>query len=200
MGYKRRYPVTDLNGVDRPHQSEKRRVSMQYSDAKKVRGRRRRCRSMIRNIESVGRRFPVEDRPGCGYWHFHMPVAQSFIDSPKTPHRIRRCCVQTVLDTAAKLRELKPCTEATTRVVAAIDLPRVIDSQIIVFFGDTHYSEFFCRDTDEQRWEPLPPNRSLVSEWTLNVPSDFRQRGYHERISDDDCVHEGEVWFLGEID
>jgi hypothetical protein len=154
---------------------------------------------MVHNIESATQAFPAEDSQDRGYWHLHVPVGQSFIDSFKTPHSIRQLCVQTLLDAADRLRGLRTDVCTSTRVVVAIDLPNLFDSQIIVFFGDHHYGTFFDRHTDEQQWNLLPADRSLAKEWGLRMPPGFLQRGYREHIANDDYVQHGEIWFIGEL-
>ena len=61
---------------------------------------------MVRELEAATQVFPqAEDWEGCGYWHLHLPVAEGFIDSPKTPRSIRQQCIQTLIDRAAYLPE-----------------------------------------------------------------------------------------------
>jgi hypothetical protein len=166
---------------------------------KKIRGTRRKMVAFLSRLESTAKLFPEEDRPGCGYWHTHMPVAQSFIDSISTPQSIRRTFIQAILDTTSRISRLKHVDGQKTRVVASINLPSLFDSQIIVFFGDDYYSQFFNRNSTDQRWTPLPPQRNLLKEIALTLPEGFHQKGFHESISDEDYTHEGEIWFFGEI-
>jgi hypothetical protein len=158
------------------------------------------CRQMVERIEKETENFPEEDRPGGGYWHMHLPVARTFIDSPRTPQAIRKTCIQTLIDRANYLCTLKPVdVVAPTRVVAAITLPNLFDAQIIVFFGSVYFETFFDRNSSRQRWIHLPDDRSMVKEWELSIPNNFIERGYHEIIQDEDVSHDGEIWFIGEL-
>ncbi|QWV94292.1 DUF3916 domain-containing protein [Geomonas oryzisoli] len=167
---------------------------------KKIRGARRKMTGFISRLMSETERFPEEDRPGCGYWHLHMPVSKLFIDSTSTPLSTRHVFIQAVLDAAGKLRDLKSTDEKRKiRIVTSISLPCLFDSQITVFFDDKYFSTFFDRDSSEQRWTALPANRDLQKELSLKMPEGLQQKGFHESVSDEDYSFEGEVWFFGEL-
>lgn len=167
---------------------------------KKIRGTRRKMAAFLARLRSETERFPKEDRPGCGYWHLHMPVSKAFVDSASTPLSIRRTFIQAVLDAASRLRDLKPIYGGqNVRIVASINLPCLFDSQITIFFDDDYYSTFFTRQSAEQRWSTLPAERDLQREQSLNIPEGFQQKGFRESISDEDYSSEGEVWFFGEF-
>ena len=86
---------------------------------KKVRGLQRKTKNMIKRIEEETNEFPSDFYNG--YWHIHLPVARSFIDSEKTPFGIKRLCVQTLLKAAKHLIGIKPYTDEKYRVVVSID-------------------------------------------------------------------------------
>ena len=62
--------------------------------------------TLIKRVEENTFEFPTEFYNG--YWHLHLPVAQAFIYSNKTPKKIKRLCIQTLLDRAEHLIQLKP--------------------------------------------------------------------------------------------
>ncbi len=154
---------------------------------------------MIESICAHTEVFPEEHPWAHGYWHLHLPVDQGFIDSLKTPFPVRRQCVQTLIDRCQHLQRLKPPSDEPVRVVASISLPYLWDSQIIVFFGQDYFSTFFGRSSEGQSWMPLRESRSIRSEWRLQIPETFQERGYCERIRDEDFSHDGELWFIGEL-
>ncbi len=106
--------------------------------------------------------------------------------------------MQTLIDRAFHLTSIAP-TDLETRVVVAICLPELWGSQIIVFFGSDYYDSFFNRDSEDQKWTPLPVNRSFTREWNLRVPDGFSQRGYKEELRDTDFTFDGEIWFIGQL-
>lgn len=165
---------------------------------KKVRGCKRKSTNMIKRIVENTLTFPTEFYNG--YWHLPLPVAQSFIDSEKTPKKIKRFCIQKLLDRAEHLVGMKPNDKENYRVVVAVDPPSLWGSQIIVFKGDPHYNDFFNRDDEYQQWLHLPSDRNIQAEWGLSVPSDLQISGFREVIADEDgYCYEGEIWFIGEL-
>lgn len=162
---------------------------------KKIRGKKRKLSSMIDRIISLTEVFPEEEPI---YWHMHLPAAQNFIDSPKTPQFIRRRCIQTLIDRTEHLISIRPQNIKFTRVVTIIDLPFLWNSQIVVFFNEEYYNNFFIRDTSEQTWTLLSDKRDLLKEWNLNKPSGLQIRGYNEKLFDDGYTHVGEIWIIGE--
>jgi hypothetical protein len=158
------------------------------------------CRKMVEHIYDLTAEFPQEDCAGCGYWHMHLPTSSATIDSPRTPKSVRKTCIQTLIDRTNHLCILKPTDDVPTHAVAAINLPNLFDAQIIVFFGSDYFARFFDRNSPQQCWIPLPDHRSLVKEWKLSIPNGFIERGYREIIQDEDFSHDGEIWFIGELD
>jgi hypothetical protein len=135
-----------------------------------------------------------------GYWHLHLPVAQDFISSSKTPFGIRKICIETLLSRAEHLIKIKPITIEKTRVVVAIDIPGLWNSQIIVFSGNSYFESFFERNDQFQKWLPIIKDRNLESEWRVHIPENLYIKGFNEKIIDEEGeVYSGEIWFIGEL-
>ena len=62
-----------------------------------------------------------------------LPVSQAFIDSCKTARKVKRLCIQTLLNQANHLINIKPRDTHTYRVVVLISINNFWDSQIIIF-------------------------------------------------------------------
>lgn len=167
---------------------------MKKCEHKKVRGLKRKVKSMVKIIEQETIKFPSDFYKG--FWHLHLPVGQGFISSNK----IKRLCIQTLLDRAEHLVNIKPDTSEKTRVVVAVDLPSLWNSQIIVFSGESYFKSFFDRNDDSQRWIPLPKGRNIEREWQLTVPKNMKILGFKEEITNEEYQYVGEIWFIGELD
>lgn len=164
---------------------------------RKVRGVKRKTENMIKQIEENTMVFPTEFYNG--YWHLHLPVAQGFISSNKTSRKVKRRCIQKLLDRTDYLKGLKPNDEHHYRVVAAIDLPSLWNSQIIIFKGECHFKDFFNRNDDFQKWIPFLDNRNIQTEWELTIQGVSATAGFKEIIVDEDDFYESEIWFVGDI-
>lgn len=173
-------------------------MNLLNSNCKKVRGAGRKSRQMLWEVQALTAVFPEVDWEE-GFWHMHLPVPQSFIDSAKTPFGVRRLCAQALIDAVEHLRTIKPKLDIPIRVTALITLPRLWDSQIIIFFGESYFAGFFNRNNDYQKWAPLPEGRNLANEWQLRVPENLTVKGYREEITDDGDTYVSQLWYIGEL-
>ena len=106
---------------------------------------------MIKRIEEHTKTFPstfYNDE----YWNMLLPVSQAFIDSRKTPRKVKRLCIQTLLNQANHLINMKPSDTHTYRVVVLISINNLWDSQIIIFKNEDYFHNFFNRDSEFQKW------------------------------------------------
>ena len=174
-------------------------LNLDNNTRKRVRGKKRKVRDMVDGIMAGCEKFPEIDLED-GYWHLHLPIQQAFIDSEKIPVKIRRLCIQTIVDAAAKLISMKPESGIDIRVTAFINLPALWYSEIIVFFGRSHLDGYFTRNNDYQKWIPLGEERNIAREWNLRVSEQLAIKGYKELLVNDDYVYENELWYIGEID
>lgn len=174
-------------------------LNLDNNNKKRVRGKKRKVRAMVDGIMAGCETFPDIDLEN-GYWHMHLPLQQSFIDSGKISLKIRRLCIQTLVDAAARLINMKPESGIEIRVVAFINLPALWYSEIIVFFGRNHLDGYFKRNNDYQKWIPLREERNIAREWNLRVPEGYAIKGYKELLANDDSVYENELWYIEEID
>ncbi|BCB03989.1 DUF3916 domain-containing protein [Bacillus sp. KH172YL63] len=164
----------------------------------KIRGLKRKINAVISRIHTDTEDFPTTFHQG--YWHLPLPVAYDFITSPNTPLKVKKRCVQTLVDRAVHLMETQPNDGNNYRVVVGFDPPSLWGAQIIVFQGDSYYGDFFKRDDEFQKWLPLPSNRNIVEEWALNLPDGWEILSFKETILNDDGSHtERELWFAGEF-
>ncbi|WP_106532470.1 DUF3916 domain-containing protein [Planomicrobium soli] len=165
---------------------------------KKVRGKHRKMKSLIQRIEEYTEAFPEEFHNG--YWYLPLPAAEDFINSSKTPAKVKRLCIQTLLDRGRRLSSMKPGKEKFC-VVISVCLPDLWRSQLIIFEEDFCFEGFFNRNNEDQKWLPLPLERNLQTEWSLAAPNHFRSFGFQEVITDKEAgyFYDGELWFIGEF-
>jgi hypothetical protein len=166
-------------------------------EMKKIRGKKRRLNAFSRQLDDEVASFPSEGRSGCGYWHLHMPCAQSFIDHSPNPTRLRKDCVKAILKTTLRLRLVKP-EDVDARVVCCLSWPSLWDSQIIVFFGNDYYDGFFDRNSPDQQWIERPSGW-LVEFFNLDIPKGATEKVYLEKIQDADGESEAILSFIGDL-
>jgi len=81
--------------------------------------------------------------------------------------------MQTLLERAYYLMQMKPNDRKKYRVVVAISLPELWGSQLIIFKGEAYFKNFFNRNNDYQKWLHLSDGRDIQKEWGLLVPNDM---------------------------
>ena len=165
---------------------------------KKIRGLKRRTDSMVKRIKEETECFP--DQFIHGYWHLSLPAGRDFISSGKTPIKIKRLCVQTLLDRAGHLCKLKTEKEMHTRVIVMIVPSDLWNSHIFVFNQEDAFKAFFDRNFVDQKWDPLVMNGKLLKAWKIEIPRNQESVSYLEKIMDEDIGYrERELWFFGEF-
>jgi len=174
-------------------------LNIDTSVKKKIRGKKRKSIDMVEGIIRDSKNFPNIDIEN-GYWHMHLPIKQSFINSDKTPIKVKRQCIQTIIDCTNKLISMKPKSAIPVRVIAYVNFPDLWYSEIIVFFGDNYYKGYFERDNEYQKWIPLEDKRDIVKEWNIKIPNTFVAKGYKEILYNDDSIYKNELWYLGEVE
>ncbi|MDA1677599.1 DUF3916 domain-containing protein [Bacillus cereus group sp. TH152-1LC] len=165
---------------------------------KKVRGMKRKTRTMIQRIEEHTKTFPSAfyyDE----YWYMPLPVSQTFIDSCKTPRKVKRLCIQTLLNQAQHLIKIKPSDTHTYRVVVLISIESLWNSQIIVFKNEDYFHNFFNRNSEFQKWIPLSNESDFWKTWEISIWPTAQTLHFQEIIYDEDTIDEKEVWFIGEL-
>jgi hypothetical protein len=165
---------------------------------KKIRGMKRRTKTMIKRIEEYTNTFPstfYNDE----YWHMLLPTSQAFIDSNKTPRKIKKLCIQTLLDRADLLMKMKPNDTNTYRVVVMISIASLWHSQIIIFKNDDYFHKFFNRDNEFQKWIPLSNASDFGHEWKISISNSVQTLHFQEIINDDNGFFEEELSFIGEL-
>ncbi|AFM40532.1 hypothetical protein Desaci_1521 [Desulfosporosinus acidiphilus SJ4] len=164
---------------------------------KKVRGLKRKCKAMIRKIENYT--FNIPQKNSRGYWHLHLPVAENFIDSTATPGSVRRLYIQKLIERIVYLINIREDNGTFSRIVAAISLPKLWDSQIIIFNSQEYFESFFETNYFEQGWVLLPSSRDFKTNWSLEIPRNLKVEGYKAAINSENYSHSGEIWFIGEL-
>ena len=165
---------------------------------KKIRGMKRKTIAMIKQIEEHTKTFPstfYNDE----YWYMPLPVSQAFIDLCKTPRKVKRLCIQTLLNQANHLIKIKPSDTHTYRVVTLISIENLWESQIIVFKNDDYFHNFFNRNNEFQKWISLSNKIDFWKTWGISICPTAQILHFQEVIYDEDAIDKKEIWFIGEL-
>jgi hypothetical protein len=155
-------------------------------------------------VRSFNGFFPAIDADRV-VWHAHLPGRSLMADS-QTPETARRE-VEALIAAAVAVRDARPARQAHQRVYVALSWPDWLShSEFGVFLDPAYGLGFESRQGAGQIWTPLDPvQRSLSRELGFRVPLGFIERGFHERMEEEDGdapggvrVFEGEVWMIRE--
>lgn len=185
-----------IHSVDENGQEYTGAVSRLYRENQKIRGIRRKFMAKTKRFSQQVKEFPKPERG----WHVHLP-GHNLMDRPKTPHSLRRKCIQYLIDSAHHLALIKP-ENIWAKVVVYIELPDLQMPAVHVYFdkGD-HQKCDVDRDDGFFVRTSLPPNRNIVKEWHLDIPDFFQVKGFSYCMHVADTLDEtGECWLIGELD
>ncbi|MEC2664810.1 DUF3916 domain-containing protein, partial [Bacillus cereus] len=116
-----------------------------------------------------------------------------------TPRKVKRLCIQTLLNQANHLINIKPRDTHTYRVVVLISINNLWDSQIIIFKNEDYFHNFFNRDSEFQKWILLSNEIDFWETWEISVCHSFKTLHFQEIIYDADECYEKEITFIGEL-
>ncbi|KAB2331593.1 DUF3916 domain-containing protein [Cytobacillus depressus] len=172
------------------------------NERKKVRGLKRKIRNFKRELNKLTMDFP--DDFSNDYWEIHLPHQGSYwINSVKTPFKVRRLCLQELINRTNHLIDKKPKDNQDVRVMLMIDFHYWWSTKIEIFSVKNDDEGFLFEEDSYTRWITLNENRNLAKEWGLTIPAGLKIKGIKEEIKDVELVDKeifgGEIWLIGEL-
>lgn len=165
---------------------------------KKVRGMKRKTRTMIQRIEEHTKTFPSAfyyDE----YWYMPLPVSQAFINSCKTPRKVKRLCIQTLLNQTNHLIKIKPIDTHTYRVVVLISIESLWDSQIIIFKMRGTFIISLIEIVNFKNGFLFQRSLIFGRHGGISICPPFQTLHFQEIIYDEGECYEKEIWFVREL-
>lgn len=159
---------------------------------KKQRGQIAKLKRMCHAID----RFKPFTQTQRIYEHFHVPGCL-FIEHPKTREHIKNKFCQKWIATTKHFIENKPEDIGFCKVVCLICYPSYWSSQIIIFYDEKYYKDFWNRNSEFQKWEKITNGQSFSKKHCLHT--ELKEQGYKETIADNEFYSESEIWVYGEI-
>lgn len=160
-------------------------------DRKKQRGQGRKLKMLLRRINEFTPFLETDDN----YDHFHVP-SDPFIDSLKTRGRIKTEFCRAWISTTERFILQKPNDLPFCKVMAVISVPYYWNSQIIIFYDENYYNNFWDRTGPEQFWTKIDQEYSFCKE--RNIKTAVREMCYQEKMIDDE-LFVNDLWFYGEL-
>lgn len=153
----------------------------------KVRGMRRKINQMTERVEEMTATFPTTFING--YWNRKVPIGQPVLYSKRLKRRGKRAVVEALLDSAIRLKQIRP--DESSRIVVLLDIPTHWSSEIIVFQNDASYRDFM-QNVD---WVPVTIGDEQDS-YLPSLPADVELKRFTSTTCDEDGCSESEIWLL----
>ena len=133
--------------------------------------------------------------------HFHVPYDPS-IQSTKIHGRIKTGFCRAWIGETERLIAQKPETLSFCKIVGIIDMPYLWESQIIIFYDNDYYNNFWDRNHEIQQWTRMETKRSLLTE--RNIKTKLPEMLIHEVNKDEEkdgreYVTHSDLWCYGEL-
>ena len=167
------------------------------SSQRKLRGVARRLRALHCWAESWRDSFPSESEldPADRYWNIKIPVDLNLVESRWTTDEIRKECAQALVNAAGHLAKAKPEWAMQYRVTAALNVSSLFSSEICIYLDESYFSEH----TSLEQPGRSPVERSITEDWSLQLPTGFKEIGLAElQVWGDGQIVREELWWLAE--
>ena len=168
-------------------------MKLNYSK-KRQRGQTQKLNRLINRIDE----FMPFSELSQAYEHFPVPCSNTFINSPKTRGNIKTAFIRKWIQTTEKFIRMKPKQLPFCRIVALICEENLWDSQIIIFYSEKYFQDFWIRNGNEQIWELITPTISFTG--MRNIKTSLTETCYKETIREDGIDNIDKLWFYKEID
>ncbi|HHI78552.1 MAG TPA: DUF3916 domain-containing protein [Planctomycetes bacterium] len=172
-----------------------RRISVQRPK-EKLRGIKRRLKALDKWSESLIGFFPTE-YANEKYWNWKIPILDRMVNRPTTNKGIQAHCARAILRAASSIEKAKPENMKDAIVSALLTYPDMFDSEICVFFCNDYFSNFFIRNSENQKLIKLERG-SLLSELGITSINGFEETGFHfvmkDRLEGEASIYESEWW------
>lgn len=168
---------------------------------KKVRGVSRRLRALHKWADSFAGWFPEELDPTDKYCNWKIPVLSSLVEGKQAERPIQAECAQQLVNACAHLMLAKPHSLSNYRVTCSITLPDMFSSEVCIYTDQDYYQGHVKEGVYEYGTITRIRERSLASEWALNLPAGVEELGVYLNFSsaEDDWTLVGDRWFFGEV-
>lgn len=163
-----------------------------FMERKKQRGQYRKLKSMFKKIDQ----FVPFEKTDTEYEVFRVP-SNMFIEHNCTSGRIKTKFCRKWLKVTEQFIAQKPINLKFCKVVTLLSVPNLWCSQIIIFYDEKYWSDFLNRKGPYQYWVRIPDDISFVQK--RNIKNLLPERGYYEKLVDEDYVYNQEIWFYGEL-
>jgi hypothetical protein len=165
-------------------------VARKHPVRKKVRGSKRKLRSLGRKLDSILLCIPDENLPHDKSWRYHLPSPDKLIDSTNSSYKLRRRFIQLLAD---KLHELDLSIKDKYNSLLFLSFPLLSHSRIEVCVDGKHFEKLVHNSDAASTWSTIADGRSITREFGIALPPEYQEKGYFETSKK---LKGGENWII----
>jgi hypothetical protein len=166
-------------------------IPRNHSIRKKARGSKRKLHSIERRLDSILLNIPAESLPHDKFWRYHLPNPAKLIDSTNSSRKLRKKFLQLLAD---KLFELDSNIKGKYKTLLFLSLPFLSQSRIDICIDAKYFEKLLNNIDAPSTWTPLSPDRSIIRELNIALPTEYRARGYSRNSTDSKSMEEN--WII----
>lgn len=169
---------------------------------KKVRGTRRRLRSLRKWVSDFSGFFPTDLATADRYCNYKIPVLRNLVEGTQATREVQVECAQLLIDACSKLMQSKPESAKAFRVVATICIPDMFASEVCIYTDEEYFQIKVQPETNSGGETVLLHGRSLANEWGLVLPDGVKELGVslnYRGYDDPEDWYVSEHWQFGEV-
>ena len=154
--------------------------------AKKQRWHKREYRNIIKYINSIEPEYKISD-----YYNYEViKVRTNLFFRPMKKYK--KDIILALVKKTEEIVENKPDNFDFCKVVLSFSENNVGFSNIIIFFDNNTYSDFFDRDNSYQKWKKIKKDSILDS---INFKTFLNESCYLEFLYEEDYTFKNILWF-----
>jgi hypothetical protein len=160
---------------------------------KKVRGAKRKLRSLERGLDSILLRLPEESLPHGKSWRYHLASPAKLVDSADSSFKLRKKFLQLLAD---RLVELDGSLKGGYRAFLLLSFPFLSHSRIEVCVDKEHLERLVNNAESPSTWTATGPERDLIKDLDIALPAHYGAKGYSRLSPDSKTRIVEENWFI----
>jgi hypothetical protein len=152
-----------------------------YRVRNKVRGSKRKLRSLGSKIDSIFGNVTNESFAHDKILHYRLPSPTKLVDSTNSSCKLRKRFLRLLID---HLIELDGMIKDKYRTLLFVSLPFLSHSRIDLCIDEKYFEKLI----NNAEWTPMKPERNIVRELNLSMPKEYGVKGYLHSTE--------EYWFI----
>lgn len=168
------------------------RVPAQYHIRKKVRGAKRRFRSLGGRIgtilESIADKSFARDK----VLQYQLPDPSRLVDSTNSPRKLRKRFIQLLID---QLVELDGSIKGKGRALLIVSIPFLSKSRIDICLDSRHFQKLLDNTATPSSWVAAESG-NIVKELNLSLASPYQVKGFVRNAKDRERNYIEENWII----